>query len=280
MLFRDLMRFVEKENRISVSLEVCHPAFLHREELKLMPDQYLHHTGFCRAVKLHDGNRICSLNKARSIRIARHGRCFCGKCPFGILEYAAPVLFEKRPAAILYLGGLAEPDWIPPDYFHGEPPRTAEDNWREELRKHARFLVRTLEMELRSIALKGGMNVIKRRDDGFYVRNALAFINSHYRENIALADLADMLGVTPNHLGGVLQKKLHATFREQLTRKRLYEAEILLRFHDRLSIGEIAFECGFSDSNYFSTCFSRQFGCPPREYRTKRKDLSAPPPLI
>ena len=103
MLFRDLMRLVEKERKISVSLEVCHPVFLHCEALKLAPDQYLHHIGFCRAAKLHDGNRICSRNKTRSIRLARHGRCFCGECPFGIIEYAAPVLFEGRPAAVLYL---------------------------------------------------------------------------------------------------------------------------------------------------------------------------------
>ena len=122
-------------------------------------------------------------------------------------------------------------------------------------------------MELRAIALRGGMNSVKRRDENFYVQNCLSFISGHYQENIALADLADLLGVNPNYLGGVLRKKLHSTFREQLTRKRLEEAEILLRLHPGLSIGEIAFKCGFADSNYFSAVFRRKRGMTPTQCR-------------
>ena len=267
MLFRDLMRLVEKENSIAVSLEVCDPVFLHCEELKLAPDQYLHHIPFCRAAKQHDGNRSCSRNKTRSRDIAQHGRCFCGKCPFGVLEFAVPVRFENRIAAVLYLGGWTEPDWVPPDFFHGEAPRTAGKNWRSELSVQAFFLRRTLELELRAVALRGGMITVKRRDEQFYVRNCLAFIQDHYQENIALADLADLLGVNPNYLGGVLRKKLHTTFRERLTEKRLQEAEILLKLHPWLSISEIAFQCGFSDSNYFSALFRRKRGMTPTQCR-------------
>ena len=270
MLFRDLMRLVEKENSIAVSLEVCDPVFLHCEELKLAPDQYLHHIPFCRAAKQHDGNRSCSRNKTRSREIAQHGRCFCGKCPYGILEFAVPVRFENRIAAILYLGGWTEPDWVPPDFFHGEAPRTAGKNWRAELSVQAFFLRRTLELELRAIALRGGMKSVKRRDEQFYIQNCLAFIQDHYQENIALADLAELLGVNPNYLGGVLRKKLHTTFRERLTEKRLEEAEIQLKLHPGLSISEIAFKCGFSDSNYFSALFRRKRGMTPTQCRQSR----------
>ena len=272
MLFRDLMHLIEKEHNIAVSLEVCHPVFLHCEELKLAPDQYLHHIPFCRAAKQHDGNQTCSGNKKRSCAIAGHGHCFCGKCPFGILEYAAPVRFENRVTAVLYVGGLVHPDWTAPDFFHGEPPRQAGENWREELGRYALFLRQTLEMELRAVALRGGMNRVKRRDEDFYVRNCLAFINDHYQDNIALADLADLLSVNPNYLGGLLRRYLHTTFRRQLLRKRLEEAETLLRFHPQLSIGEIAFKCGFSDSNYFSAQFHRERGMSPTDFRKRRRD--------
>ena len=269
MHFRDLMHFVEQENRVAVSLEVCDPVFLHCSELILAPDQYLHHTSFCRAAKQHDGNKSCGHNKAESIKLARKGHCFCGSCPFGILEFVAPVRFEKRVVAILYVGGIADRKWRAPEFFHGEAPRMAEENCRSKLRKITLFLRKTLEMELRALALRGAMDKIKRRDDNFYVQNCQNFIRDHYQKNIALADLADLLGVNPNYLGGVLREKLHATFREQLTRKRLNEAEILLRFHPGMSIGEIAFKCGFSDSNYFSALFHRKYGLSPTEFRTK-----------
>lgn len=270
MLFGDLMRFIEKENGISVSLEVCHPFFLQHPELKLTPDQYQHHIPFCRSVKLRDGNRTCAANKKRSIRIARCGRCFAGKCPFGIIEYAVPVRFENRTAAVIYLGGLIEEGWKPPEFFHGKPPRTAGKNWRSELRDCGVFLRRMLEIELRNIAAGSTDKSVKRRDESYYIESCSAFIQEHYQENIALTDLSDRLGVNPNYLGGLLRRHLHTTFRRQLLRKRLEEAEILLRFHPRLSITEIAIQCGFSDSNYFSAKFHQERGMTPTEYRKIR----------
>ena len=119
MLFGDLMHFIEKENGISVSLEACHPFFLQCPELILAPDQYQHHIPFCRAVKHRDGNRTCSANKKRSLRIARYGRCFAGKCPFGIIEYAVPVRFENRTAAVIYLGGAVRRRLAPAGFLSG-----------------------------------------------------------------------------------------------------------------------------------------------------------------
>ncbi len=35
-------------------------------------------------------------------------------------------------------------------------------------------------------------------------------------------------------------------------------------------IGEIAYALGYGDSNYFSTVFQREKGCPPSAYRKRR----------
>jgi len=267
MLFRDLMRLIEKDKKIAVSLEVRHPVFLHNEDLKLAPDQFLHHIPFCRAAKQHDGNRTCSRNKSVSLKLAEKGHCFCGKCPYGIIEFAAPVICDGKLAAVLYLGGLVAPDWKPPAFYHGERPRETSKNWRMELSESTFFLRKSLEMELRALALRGGMNIAKRRTEDFYVQNCLAFINDHYQDNISLAGLARLLAVNPNYLGNLLKQKLNTTFREQLNQKRLEEAEILLQFHPKLSISEIAFRCGFSDSNYFSAVFHRKRGMTPTSLR-------------
>jgi len=267
MLFGELMRHIENEKKISVSLEVRHPLFLQCAALKLAPDQYLHHIQFCRAAKLHDGNRSCAANKKRSLALANHGRCFAGKCPFGIIEYAFPVRFQNRTAAVLYLGGLMEPDWQPPTFFHGELPRTAADDWRSELRDVGQFLCRMLEIELCHANENVKNKTVKRRSESYYLESCAAFIKGHYQENIALSDLSTLLGVNPNYLGGLLRRQLHSTFRRQLLNKRLEEAEILLKFHPQLSITEIAHQCGFSDSNYFTAQFHRERGLTPTAFR-------------
>ncbi len=50
--------------------------------------------------------------------------------------------------------------------------------------------------------------------------------------------------------------------------KRLQRACILLQQTD-LPIQQIAFQVGFTSQAYFSRCFSNEFGCPPKKYRTE-----------
>ena len=107
----------------------------------------------------------------------------------------------------------------------------------------------------------------KHRKESFYRESALNFIASHYPENIALSDLAGRLRVNPNYLGGILRRQTGKTFRELLTWKRLEESKVLLKFHRHLSVTEIAFLCGFHDSNYFTKRFHAQFHQSPGKWR-------------
>ncbi|MEP3932587.1 helix-turn-helix transcriptional regulator, partial [Rhodopirellula bahusiensis] len=55
-----------------------------------------------------------------------------------------------------------------------------------------------------------------------------------------------------------------------LIQVRIQEASRLLRSTDR-SITDIAFDVGFSDSNYFSRQFRTHLGLSPREYRKQMR---------
>ena len=48
---------------------------------------------------------------------------------------------------------------------------------------------------------------------------------------------------------------------------RLHKAKSLLETTE-LNIAEIAYDLGFSDPNYFSRAFRKEFGCSPRDIRT------------
>ena len=51
---------------------------------------------------------------------------------------------------------------------------------------------------------------------------------------------------------------------------RITQAKKLLR-EGKFSITEIAFQVGFNDSNYFSSCFKKATGISPLEYRKLKK---------
>ncbi len=56
------------------------------------------------------------------------------------------------------------------------------------------------------------------------------------------------------------------TINQYLRQVRICHAQYLLQ-HSRLLIGEIAMQCGFEDSNYFSVVFTRETGMTPSQWR-------------
>jgi hypothetical protein len=54
---------------------------------------------------------------------------------------------------------------------------------------------------------------------------------------------------------------------ESNRRPNVFQQACLLLIETSASISEIAKACGFDDEFYFSRCFRRQFGSPPRTYR-------------
>ncbi len=277
MTLPELLRYYERKTASSVSVEVRHPAFYHCDRLKFAPDQYLHHSDFCRAAKLRDANAGCSANKLRSLEVAKRGRCFSGCCPCGIWEYACPVMHNGELAAVLYFGGLnpGEQDGedLPP------PLRTlpcATEDRKKKIRTAAAFVAEFLKIELELFLSSGGMDA-KQHGEAFYLENCRNFINCHYLENIAHGDLADMLKVNPNYLGALIRRKTGSTFRALLAHRRIEESKIYLTLHKYLTVTQVARLCGFTDSNYFSSVFRKLCGKTPLEYKREyKKEKEAP----
>lgn len=95
---------------------------------------------------------------------------------------------------------------------------------------------------------------------------ALEFIKCHYREKIALCDIASALHLS----GGYLSRKFKAdtgmTTMECINELRMKKAAELLVSTD-MNITETAEKCGFDDPNYFARLFKKNFGKTPREYK-------------
>ena len=98
------------------------------------------------------------------------------------------------------------------------------------------------------------------------VLEAARYINSHYTEKITTADVAAAAGFSPNYMSHKFREAAGVGVHEYLTFIRLQHAALeLVSTED--SITEIAFRCGFSDSNYFKDAFKRKYGLTPRSYR-------------
>ncbi len=102
--------------------------------------------------------------------------------------------------------------------------------------------------------------------NSFIVRNALQYIEAHYKEKIMLSEVADQIYVSQWHLSKLLHRHTGQNFLEILNNIRIDKAKDLLN-NPALRIGEIAEEVGFADIAHFSKVFKRIVGISANEYR-------------
>ena len=117
-----------------------------------------------------------------------------------------------------------------------------------------------------------------RQDRNSIVDAAVKYIQNNYMSTIRLADVAKMLSVSEEHLSRTFKKEITFGFSEYITLIRLQKAEHMLKNEPSRAITEVAYACGFNDSNYFSYKFKKAYGITPTEARDGKIDNAPEPP--
>ncbi|HWT73945.1 MAG TPA: AraC family transcriptional regulator [Mobilitalea sp.] len=102
--------------------------------------------------------------------------------------------------------------------------------------------------------------------DRFEVDRAIAYMNTHYSDKITTEDLAERVNLSAGHFSKIFKTVTGASPIDFLNILRLQKACYLL-IHSTKNITEIALECGFNTSSYFSTCFLEKYRTTPTAYR-------------
>ncbi|WP_330984224.1 MULTISPECIES: HTH-type transcriptional activator RhaS [Enterobacterales] len=100
----------------------------------------------------------------------------------------------------------------------------------------------------------------------------MAWLEDHFAEDVCWEGVADRFSLSLRTLHRQLKHHTGMTPQRYLNRIRLTKARHLLRHSDE-SVTDIAFRCGFGDSNHFSTLFRREFNWSPRDIRQGRDTL-------
>lgn len=111
------------------------------------------------------------------------------------------------------------------------------------------------------------------------VQAAVGYIQENYASTIRLADVAKMLSVSEEHLSRTFKKEITFGFSEYITLIRLQKAEHMLKNEPSRAITEVAYACGFNDSNYFSYKFKKAYGITPSEVRDGKENAVPSPPI-
>ena len=99
------------------------------------------------------------------------------------------------------------------------------------------------------------------------LRPAFDYINDHYDQVITVRDLADAVGVTPQHFCRLFKGATGRRPFEYINSYRIARSKDLMVQHSDLHISDIAERCGYESLNYFCSVFRRFEGMSAGDYR-------------
>ncbi|NET06629.1 MAG: helix-turn-helix transcriptional regulator [Symploca sp. SIO2B6] len=98
------------------------------------------------------------------------------------------------------------------------------------------------------------------------LRQVLEYIHEYLDQEIKLANLAQLLGISQFHFSHLFKKSMGIPPHQYLLQQRVERSKQLLKQTDQ-SIVEIALECGFNSHSHFSKQFRQLIGITPSTYR-------------
>lgn len=99
------------------------------------------------------------------------------------------------------------------------------------------------------------------------VQKAIAYLEDHFLERIALAQVASSIALSPYYLSHIFKKYTGTNFKRYLIKLRIIEARRLLETAEFIKISSVASETGFSNFNSFNRNFKLFVGVSPKTYR-------------
>ena len=113
---------------------------------------------------------------------------------------------------------------------------------------------------------KPRLNIYKGGLTEHQLLQVVEYINEHLEQDIKLANLAQLLGMSQFHFSHLFKQSLGIPPYQYLLQQRIERAKQLLKQKKR-SITEIAFECGFNSHSHLSKKFRQSTGMTPKAYR-------------
>ena len=94
------------------------------------------------------------------------------------------------------------------------------------------------------------------------IRQALYYLERHFREALSLGEVARQAHLSPNHFSERFHEFTGSPFQTYLQHRRLRFARSLLRSSE-LTVGEAARAAGLHDPSHFARAYRHLFGAPP-----------------
>lgn len=197
--------------------------------------------------------------------------CLCFKD--NNLEWLKDIIGEEIVNASLKMGVISIPEKRR-DYVEALMKKMLFESKEQDILSAAFIKIGLIELLLFIIRCQRfEQNVIKEIDvDNQLMQQIATYIYNNYNQKITLEHMADKFHISKSYLSKKFKSVTGFGFKEYLVNVRIKKACTLLLDTNK-SITDIAFECGFNDSNYFGDAFRHVKGMSPNKYRRNKETI-------
>ncbi|MDX8350856.1 AraC family transcriptional regulator [Cognatiyoonia sp. IB215182] len=123
-----------------------------------------------------------------------------------------------------------------------------------------------IAMTARALSADSSMPSVPTRGTERRIARAIDYIEAHLGEDLSVAAIASAAAMSPSWLQTAFKANTGQPVFAYVRERRLERARILLADR-RLSLSQIAFECGFSSHSHMTRLFTKGYGCSPSQMR-------------
>ena len=99
------------------------------------------------------------------------------------------------------------------------------------------------------------------------IAKGILYLETHFRENPSLSDVAEYAGFNPSYFSVLFHKVTGSTYTQRLNTLRVTYAKKLLE--SDMSVADICYASGFGTFSNFHNVFQKATGMSPSEYRNR-----------
>lgn len=273
------LNFLSSQN-LSVTVHVINQEFFNKY-FKQLIDFNLHDNPYCFALKSDEALNTLCLNCEAKVyeRLSSEG-AFFGMCHAGVESFSFPIKYSGSVVGFVSVGGYGQDlknaqsrinricekscldcTVMEKIYTTGLNPQVPTFEYvRTLIKPLCHMLAKLYELFMRNETYNEGMDVYA---------IALSYIRHNYFSEITLESIAKVCKCSPSTLSHLFKKRNGTTLKSYINSLRLNEAKTLL-LDTSLPISSISEMIGFSDSNYFTNLFRKEFSCTPTQYRKEK----------
>lgn len=232
------------------------------------------HSGFCSCIRAQHIENCHYSDLIHMKEVSSNHQINCYTCHAGLMEMIMPVTYEDVLIAYLQVGQFKD---TAQKYSSAQKVGKVAVKYGLDADKLLSLYEKVpiiSEEKLKAICRIMEIIVKSFWVDGLicYNRSILSvkiekYITEHITEKIYIEDLCKEFLISKNALYQLFHNEFGVTVNEFILGKRISLAKEKLKSGDQLNITQVAFECGFSDHNYFIRIFKKREGLTPLQYK-------------